>query len=141
MAARRLVAVLIVMLVLSTIAAVLVPAPRRPIGSSSTTTTTRSTTTNRGDSGGRLVTATINVNGPRRRPPVRLRVGDELRLRVVSTRPHQVVLGGFGIVEAVDRNAPALFDVFADRAGRFDVRLVSSGQSVGQVLIRGRGAA
>lgn len=137
MAARRLVAVLIVMLVLSTLAAVLVPAPRRPIGSSSTTTTTTSTTTGGTDRGrGRLVRATITVNGPRRRPPVRLRVGDELRLRVVSTRPHQVELGGFGLVEAVDRNAPALFDVFAERPGRFDVHLVSSGKTVGQLLIR-----
>jgi hypothetical protein len=137
MAARRLVAVLVVMLVVSTIAAILVPAPRRPIGSGSTTTTatTKTKTTNEQETG-KLVTATMST--AHRRPPVKLRVGDELRLRVKSIRSDQVKVGGFGLVEAVDQSAPALFDVFADHIGRFDVELVNSGKSVGGIVIRRR---
>jgi hypothetical protein len=137
MAARRLVAVLVVMLVLSTVAAVLVPAPRRPIGTDSTTTsstTTRSAEPDR--TRGRLVTATMSAE--RSRPPVKLHVGDQLRLRVVSSRSDQVKLDGFGLVEAVDRSAPALFDIFADRRGRFGVRLLSSGRVVGRIVISRR---
>jgi hypothetical protein len=137
MAARRLVAVLIVMLVLSTVAAVLVPAPRRPIGSSTTTTSTRSTTARPAPGAGKLVTATMNTQ--RRRGPVNLRVGDELRLRVVSNRSDQVKIDGFGLVEAVDASAPALFDLFADHAGQFDVTLLDSGDTVGRIVIRRQG--
>jgi hypothetical protein len=137
MAARRLVAVLVVMLVLSTVAAVLVPAPRRPIGTDTTTTSstmTRSTEPDR--TRGRLVTATMHADSPR--PPVKLHVGDQLRLRVASSRSDQVKLDGFGLVEAVDSTAPALFDIFADRRGRFGVRLLSSGRLVGRIVITRR---
>jgi hypothetical protein len=140
MAARRLVAVLVVMLVLSTVAAVLVPAPRRPIGTDTTTTSstmTRSTEPDR--TRGRLVTATMHADRPR--PPVKLHVGDELRLRVISTRSDQVKLDGFGLVEAVDRDAPATFDVFADHAGRFDAVLLDSHRMVGRIVVTPRRAA
>src|SRR4051794_38346190 len=140
MAARRLVAVLIVMLVLSTVAALLVPAPKRNTqGSTSSTTSTTTTTTSTPAAGqppGEIVHARIDTDRKATPAPIRLAVGDELRLQVLAEQPDQVELRGFGQIEAVGPHAPALFDVFAFRPGKFDVVIVGAHRTVGQVVAR-----
>jgi hypothetical protein len=140
MAARRLVAVLVVMLVLSTVAALLVPAPKRDTQSStssttSTTTTTTSSTTAAEQPPGDIVHARIDADQKAKPAPIRLAVGDELRLQVLARRPDQVELRGFGQIEAVGPHAPAVFDVFAFRPGKFDVEMVDARRTVGQVVV------
>jgi hypothetical protein len=138
MAARRLVIVLIVLLVISTVAAFLAPGPNneaRPpatIGSTPTTTTAREPPPS-----GRLVRASMDSDADSPRT-VRLRLGDQLSLRVSSRTSDQVELVGLGLVEAVDRDAPALFDVFADRPGSHPVLLLRSDETVGTILIERR---
>ena len=143
MAARRLVAVLIVMLVLSTVAALLVPAPKRNTqGSSSSTTTTTTTATSptaaAEQPSGDIVHARIVADKKAEPAPIRLAVGDELRLQVLARPPDQVELRGFGQIETVGPHDPALFDVFAFRPGRFDVVLVHADRKVGEVVVRKR---
>jgi hypothetical protein len=130
-AARRLVAILILMLVLSTIAAVLLPAPRDPIGG--TTATTTSTTAGARAEQGRLVRAEFFAR--RHGQVARLRVGDELLLRVRGHHADQVELRGLGLVEPIGRDLPADFDVFAERPGGYDVVLVDAGERVGTIRI------
>ena len=134
MAARRLVAVLIVLLVLSTIVAILLPAPREPIGGDSTTTTS---TLDRRGRPGRLVTRTFAAW--RSGQAIRLQVGDELQLEVKARRPDQAEIRGLGLVEAVDAETPADFDVFAERPGRYPVELLEARRAVGEIRVT-RGA-
>lgn len=141
MAPRRLVAVLIVLLVFSTIAALLLPAPRQS-GTTTRSTTSRSTTTTAPSPArprpGKVVQAHIAAGAGAH--PIELHVGDELRLRVIARRPDQVQLEGFGLIDAVAPDAPAQFDAFAERSGRFPVRLVEADRSVGEVVVKPRRA-
>jgi hypothetical protein len=139
MAARRLLIVLIILLVISTVAAFLAPGPNnesRPpttIGS----TPTRTTTASEPPPSGRLVRASMDSDADSP-PTVRLRVGDQLSLRVSSRASDQVEIVGLGLVEAVDRDAPALFDVFADRPGSYPVLLLRADETVGAIRIERR---
>ena len=128
---------LVLLLVMSTVAALLAPAPRRPVNGESSTTTTTTTTTRREPARGQILTATMNASGARPKE-VRLRVGDQLTLSVRSDASDQVRVQGFGLIEAVSRQAPARFDIFADRQGDFPVRLLQAGQVAGNLVVRRR---
>jgi hypothetical protein len=117
-AARRLIAVMLVLLFLSSLAAALAPVERQ---SDETTTATTATDTEPVAEQGDVVRATLD--GDAKRPQrVRAKVGDQLRLRVTSDRVATVELVGLGPTEDVDPVAPALFDVLLSEAGRFEVR-------------------
>jgi hypothetical protein len=117
-AARRLIAVMLVLLFLSSLAAALAPVERQ---SDDTSTTTTATATQPVAEQGELVKATIDgaANRPQRVEAV---VGDQLQLRVTSDRPATIELVGLGPTGDVDPLAPALFDVLLDRPGRYAVR-------------------
>jgi hypothetical protein len=140
MAARRLLIVLIILLVISTIAAFLAPGPgndARPPATIGSTTTTTATAREPAPSG-RLIRASIDADADSPQT-VRLRLGDQLSLRVSSRASDQLEIVGLGLVEAVDRDAPALFDVFADRPGSYPVLLLRADKTVGTIKIEGRG--
>lgn len=135
MAARRLLVAMLVMLAISMVAAALVPRPQPAPDAGSTSTSAEAT---KAGGGGRFVRASINT-GDRRARTVRLRVGDQLALRVVSSRDHLIELHGLGETESVARLAPARFDLLATRPGTYPVRLVEGG-SIGRIVVaRGRG--
>ena len=140
MVARRLIAVLVVLLVVSSFAAALLPDPAtdEPGTTQSTTRESRGTTAHR--PGGRLVHVTLDADAPRPRP-VSLRVGDQLALRVRSSRPDQVEVRGFGQLATVDRFTPANFDLLAFDLGTFPVRLVEAGRTIGTIIVRSRRAS
>ena len=118
MAARRLIAVMLVLLFLSSLAAALAPVERR---SEDTSTSTTDAITEPLATGGDLVRETLD--GRRERPQrIRASVGDQLQLRVIAKRPATIQLVGLGPIEDVDPLAPALFDVLLDRKGDFPVR-------------------
>ena len=136
MAARRLLIVMLALLALSTLAAALVPPPAQRQGETSGTETTRKPERASRERGvpGRLVRGTIDAsgNGPQ---AVRLRHGDELALTVRSGAPDQVAIPEFGLIEDVGRDDPARFDLLPDRTGRFAVRLVDAGRSIGTIAV------
>jgi hypothetical protein len=117
MAARRLLIVLVVLLAISTFTALLVPP--------------------QGTDEGEVVEASIDVDRAKVRS-VQLELGDQLALEVRSRSFHQVVIGGFGLIDDVARDAPARFNLFADRTGRFAVRLLDRRETVGRIVIAAR---
>jgi hypothetical protein len=59
-------------------------------------------------------------------PPVRpVRRGSHAIVRVQAQVAGDVEILGLGLLQPVTPGTPAVFDVLADRAGRFEVRLVS----------------
>ena len=57
-------------------------------------------------------------------PPVRaVRRGAHVRIRVEAQVAGDVEVGGLGLTAAVTPGTPAIFDVLASRAGRFEVTL------------------
>jgi hypothetical protein len=137
--ARRLIAVLIVLLVLSSLAAALLPDPAiqdRSTTSATTTTTRAKPNPNRG----RLVHAAFNADSAAVER-VTVNVGDQLELRVRSTRSDEIEVRGFGEAATVDRFAPARFDLLAFDRGAFPVRMVEARRTVGTIVVRPRGAS
>jgi len=61
--------------------------------------------------------------------------GDALELSVRATVLDAVELDGFGQVEAVSPDSPAVFDVLADTAGSYPVVLTGTGRRVGVVRV------
>src|SRR5436190_14949917 len=103
MVARRLIAVLVVMLILSSLLAGLTQTGTSP---TSTTTTTTKGTGGHHRARTRLVHASLDASASHPRT-IRLRAGDQIALRVHSTKPDQVEVRGFGEVSAIDRFSPA----------------------------------
>ena len=135
MAARRLLIVLVVLLAISTFAALLVPPPGGDEGDQQTIGSTVTGTGGRpAPSRGELVNASIDADANKPQN-VRLELGDQLALLVRSRTPDQVEIRGFGLVDDVERYAPARFNLLADRPGRFDVRLLDRRETVGQIVI------
>lgn len=73
--------------------------------------------------------------GVLRPQPVRARVGDLVRLEVRSAGPDSVSIGGYDRVEQSDPDTPAQFAFFAERAGRFPIRM-ESGKLAGLLIVR-----
>jgi hypothetical protein len=136
MAARRLIAVMLVLLFLSSLAAALAPVER---GEDTSTTSTDPVTEAVEVPSGDLVRATLRHRPGE--PPQRIpaSVGDQLQLRVTSNRVATVELVGLGPTEDVDPLAPALFDVLLEDEGRFPVReLGESGRTLGVIVVSPR---
>jgi hypothetical protein len=137
MAARRLIAILLVLLFLSSLAAALAPVQDRAgTESSSTSTTTEPATLPEADTPGdaRVVTQSVDASAPRP-AMIRARVGDRLRLRVTSHRPGTVELVGLGPAEDVGPRQPALFDVFLRDGGSYPVQFLDTERDVAQIEV------
>lgn len=138
MAARRLLIVLVILLAISTFAALLVPPQGTDEGEDETLgSTPTGTEGRRPPPRGELVRASIDADQAKPRS-VQLKLGDQLSLEVRSRRADQVVISGFGLIDDVERDAPARFDLFADRTGRFAVRLLDRSETVGRIVIDAR---
>jgi hypothetical protein len=135
-AARRLILVMLVLLVLSSIAAALIPVER------SHTPQLESTTTKPARAGipaGTFVHRRISAQASR---PVKiaLKVGDQLGLTVRTTSPGQVEIPAFGELANVEPAFPAHLDVLALERGRFPVRLVGK-RTIATIVVSGRSEA
>jgi hypothetical protein len=136
MAARRLIAVMLVLLFLSSLAAALAPVePQRDETSTSSTTT--ETAPEPALAGGELVRERL-VADPRDPPRIKASVGDQLQLRVTSRRAATLELVGLGPTEDVDPAAPAFFDILLDRKGTFPIKELESGEKVGEIRVSPR---
>jgi len=139
-AARRLIAILLVLLFLSSLAAALAPvqeATRTDSSSeSSTTSTADAPTLPEGEAleEGRLVTQSVDASGGRP-DVVRARAGDRLELTVTSQRPGTIELEGLGSAEDVGPQQPAFFDVFLRDDGSFPVRFIDTGVKIARIEV------
>jgi hypothetical protein len=133
MAARRLIAVMLVLLFLSSLAAALAPVDRQEDETS--TTTTSEPAQPAASTQGKLVRETLDA---RHKPGgvVKASVGDQLQLKVTAPRPGTVELVRLGPTEDVDPIAPARFDVLLDvAAGRYPVRILETGRRLGTIVV------
>ena len=119
MAARRLILAMLVLLVLSSIAAALIPVDRGKLSDSSSTTSTPAPAPDQGA----LITKEVSA-AAKKPPKIAMHVNDELRLTVTSPVPNMVEIPEFGELENVDPDLPAQFDLLAFEPGKFAVRLV-----------------
>jgi hypothetical protein len=137
LAARRLIALLLVLLFLSSLAAALAPVQngvRDTSSSTSTTTTADAPTAGENVPGGesRLVTQTVDASAER--PTiVRARIGDRLMLEITSSRPGTIELAGLGPAEDVGENQPAYFDVYLRDEGSYPVRFIDDPREIARI--------
>jgi hypothetical protein len=154
MAARRLLIVMLILLGLSTLAAALVPPRTLRSGTTTGTTTTQPTQTATPlvPPGGQDVPVTFSVGGKtvpvvacrssadkRRCSPIL--VGDQLSLVIHSRIADQLEIPAFGLVKAVDPNAPALFDLLPESPGTYAINFVGANRLAAQIKVMPRGKA
>src|SRR5262245_55425555 len=135
MAARRLLVVMLILLGLSTLAAALVP-PRslRGGGTTAATTTTQPTVTappavppGRQDVpvkftvGGKTIPVVACRSSADKRQCAPIVVGDQLSLIIHSRVANELEIPAFGLVKAVDPEAPAYFDLLPESAGTYAI--------------------
>jgi hypothetical protein len=136
MAARRLIALLVALLVVSTVAAALTaPGPERE----PQPTEAASEPEARSPAAGRLVEASLNASAEHR-SRVEARRGDQVALTVRSASPGQVEIPAFGLLEDVEPGAPARFNLLAQRTGSFEIRRAGSGRVIARVVVSAREA-
>ena len=142
MAARRLLIVMLVLLFVSTLAAALVPPRERDeqTGSGTAAAPESQPATTPEEPGGRALAATVDADS-KRVDVVPLRVGDRLSLQIRYGKPDQVEIPAFGLISAVDPDAPALFDILAEQPGRFRVRLLRGRRAAAVIEVSKPGAA
>jgi hypothetical protein len=135
-AARRLILVMLALLVLSSIAAALIPVERSRVPLLESTTTKPAQA---GIPAGTFVHRRISAQAS---PPAKiaLEVGDQLGLTVRTTSPGLVEIPAFGELANVDPAFPARLDVLALERGRFPVRLVGK-RTIATIVVSGRAEA
>jgi hypothetical protein len=128
-AARRLLIVMLLLLGISTLGAALIPSER--LERARTTSTTQQLPPDTLPSGN-LVLAKVRV-APGRLPVVGIKLGQQLLLRVSAKARDDVEIPRLGLTEAVDPVTPARFDLLPTEPGRYAIRLVHAGRTVGEI--------
>lgn len=124
---------MLVLLVLSSIAAALIPVDRGKLSDSSSSTTTAAPPPDQGA----LITKRVSA-AAKEPPTIRLKVNDELRLTVTSPVPNMIEIPEFGELENVDPDLPAQFDLLTFEPGNFAVRLVDPPGLVARIKVAPR---
>lgn len=115
MAAQRLIAILIALLVVSTLLAVL--APMQEPEEETTTTTTEPSRAEAAPAPGDTVERRLEIDPDRRTLELEAEVGDRLQLIVASDQLRQVRIDPLGLLRSADRAAPARFDIILTEPG------------------------
>lgn len=140
MAARRLLAVMLVFLAISTVLAALAPRSSEPDPTTRETTTTTTTTHGAKPPGGALVHRLVRLearHGALQARPERLKVhaGDQLVLSVRAPRVLTLELPSLGITETAGPDDPARIDLFLSAAGRHLLRDAASGRKLVRIEV------
>lgn len=138
MAARRLIAILLVLLFLSSLAAALAPVQqtRTDSSSSDSATTAEAPTLPDEDLAAEPQLVSEKVDASAKSPgAIRARVGDRLELKVTSERSGTVELTGLGPAEDVGLNQPAFFDVLLREEGDYPVRFLGSESEIALIKV------
>lgn len=129
MAARRLIIVLLVLLVASSVAAALVPIERSLVDDETTSSTTSAEPGPKGE----LLREAIDASGEPE--TIRMRVGDQLELSVRFQRADEVSIARVGLLEPVDPDAAARFDLVPTEPGSYPVRLLGAQSTVATIEV------
>jgi hypothetical protein len=138
MVARRLLILMLVMLMIASLSSVFLAEPGRRGDEAPATTTPRDPEPPRGAPAageGRLLRATLDASAAKPRT-IRMRVGDQLALRVQARQALQVELAGLGQLEDLVPPAPARFNLYADRRGSFPVRVLPAERTIGVIEVK-----
>jgi hypothetical protein len=119
-AARRLILIMLALLVLSSVAAALVPIDREALRDTATETTPAPA-----ESTGKRVEREVDADADAEGQRIELRLGDSLALTVSSREPGLVEVVGLGLTEDVDPKEPAVFDLRPIEGGSYPVRLIA----------------
>ena len=135
MAARRLIAILLALLVVSSFAAALAPRQEadQSDGTESEPTTAPTTTTGGEELGGALVERRIRPD-PKQPVVLELEQGDQLQLLVAVSRPASVQIPALGESSYATPGTPARFDLLLREPGRYPVT-VGDGTPVGRIEV------
>jgi hypothetical protein len=133
---RRLLVLVAVLMGLTALAATLSPPPeslrRTPPSESPTPSATPPPATPPSSSDS--VNARISATAPRARH-VTASVGDLVTLDVTGDVVDTVVIDDLAVVEPIDPDSPAQVELYAGAPGRYPIRLLSSGRSIGTLRI------
>ncbi len=132
MAARRLIAILLVLLAASVVAASL--APDRTGRITDSTTDTQATTTAAAAPEGDSLNAHIDAS-PDERQTVEAAVGDQLSLSVASVPARTIAIEPLGVAEYAGPASPAHFDLLLRQAGVIPITDAESGAVVGRLVV------
>lgn len=141
MAARRLIAILLVLLFLSSLAAALAPVSQTGKSASSSTTDTStdaaaSPTLPPETSGEAPTLINQSIDTALEKPPlIRASIGDQLQLKVTSQETGTVELVHIGPTEDVGPQQPALFDVLLRDPGTYPVRFLETGREIAKIVV------
>ena len=137
MAARRLVILMVALLAASALAAALAPEPRERDEEQETTAEQTVAPPAAESERGHLVSATLDADAEKP-GTVELERGDQLALTVRSVLPGQVEIPALGLLDYVDPDAPARFDLLVEQVGRLEVRLVEPPRTIGTIAVGGQ---
>ena len=142
MAARRLIAILLVLLAVSIVAASIAPdrrgtllGDRSDAETGSTGSTTQTTTEERPADAlpeGEAVTARIEASVTKPET-VEASVGDQVALEVGSERAREIEIPAFGVTQDAVPEAPAYFNLLLREAGRPTIIDADSGELLGRL--------
>jgi hypothetical protein len=137
MAPRRLLAVMVGLLVLSSIAAALVPVNPNDKLDTTEPSTGAKLPAPRLPSGGRLVEDSVRIESGKR-PVIDTSVGDQLALRISAAEPTTLEVEGLGATADVDPSTPARFNLLLLDAGSYAINELSSGRTVATIEVAPR---
>jgi hypothetical protein len=134
MAARRLLIVMLVLLGLSTLAAALVPP--RTTQDAGTTTGTEETEPGPTKSvpQGSFVPGVVAIE-PKGISLLSVNAGDQVQLAVCWSKPDEVEVPSFGLVDPVAPAKPARFDLLFEDPGTYGVKLVNADRVVARIKV------
>jgi hypothetical protein len=124
--ARRMLLFAAVLLLLATLAAGIAPRPPLPPPPPSSLPADPRTDG--------TVERVISADGARR-ASISVRRGEILRLQVSGKLLDSVLLDGLDQMEAVEPLTPARFELLAERAGTYPIRLVEADRQIGRIVI------
>ncbi len=133
MAARRLILVMLVLLIVSSVGFALVPVPSSQLDQAATTAESM-TRAPVAEPNGELVAERIRAGSGKPRE-IEVGLGDQLELTVVAQRFDQVAIARLGVLEDVDRGAPAVFDLLPIAPGSYAVRLLGAGETIARIEV------
>jgi hypothetical protein len=130
---RRLVILVVVLMGLTALAASVAPPPENPRRGARETPTPSPApaTTMAADPD----TISLSLEAGQDPQQLRATVGEDVALEVSADVVDTVVIEGLDAVEAVAPDSAAHFDLFADRAGTYPIRLLDADRQIGELVI------
>jgi len=136
-AARRLIAVLVVLFAISIAAAAV--APERRSSTAADEEATSATESEAPPAGGSVsVTVEASTADP---PTARASVGDQLELTVSAQSLLQVEIPALGLLEEAEPGAPARFDILLRQPGNLEITDAAERGTLGRILVSDGGAS